>query len=149
MILRRRLRALRATSLIEVMVASVILIILLEALSLALSAGVRQAAHGRHVHEADGIAGAQLEQLIVAAANGPIGNGSHRYGADGREDADGYYRVRWVVEPERPVPFGARLRVFVNWNDGTERGISVQTYFVNDPTPAGTTGGGGRRRGRR
>lgn len=128
-------RSVRATSLIEVMVASSIFLIVLTSTTMAVSFGCRQAGHARRVHEADSIAAAQMEQLVRIAADGLPGPGSNRFDSSGRVDDEGLYRVSWTVENNRPIPDGARLQVVVRWTEDSERSIKLQTYLATAPVP--------------
>ena len=143
------MKTLRATSLIEVMIAASILLIVLTSTSMAIAFGVRHVGHTRRVAEAERIAAAQMESLLVdgrrtAAVVDPNGRfavprprnngGSQRFSADGRADDDGDYTATWTIQSDRPVVGGLRLHVEVSWQENGPRSLGLTTYFeVPDP----------------
>lgn len=143
----------RGSSLIEVMVASAILLAVLTATASAIAFGVGTIGHSRHVADAERIAAGQMEALIVEGHEqdpllDPFGRfaaprprniaGTQRFAADGRADAEGEYVAKWTVQENRPIVGGLRLRVDVSWREGgTPRSIGLTTYFViPDPCDA-------------
>ncbi len=138
-------RAVRGSSLIEVMVASSILLIVLTSTSMAIAFGVRHVGHTRRVAEAERIAASQMEALLIEGRrNAPLLDnsgrfatprprdtaGRQRFSADGRADKDGDYFAKWTIQLNKPVEGGLRLRVDVTWDEDGQRGIGLTTYFV-------------------
>lgn len=123
-------RALRATSLLEVMVASAILLAVLASATMAVGFGMRHIGHTRRLGEAERVAAMQLEELLIRNRRGPLPPaGTGRFDNDGRVDADGAYRMAWSLEPGQPVPEGARLSVEVSWDEDGRRAVTLRTYL--------------------
>ena len=152
----------RASSLLEVMVASAILLTILTSTASAVAFGVMHVGHSRRVAEAERIAAGQMEALIVEGrlavpTTDPFGRfnvptppsqrGSNRFSSDGRPQAAGDYLAQWTVEEDRPIVGGLRLHVKVDWEDrGARRSLGLTTYYVlPDPCdrPQGNNRGGG------
>ena len=121
----------RGTSLIEVMIASAILIVVLSSSAMAISFGVQQVGRSRRTADAERIAASHLEQLLIENRGRDIArSGTVVFAADGRVDGSGPYRSSWTVERRRPIPIGARLQVTVSWVDGGARKIGLATYLA-------------------
>lgn len=130
-------------SLLEVMVASAILIVVLSSAAMTIGFGVRQVGRSRRTADAERIAASHLEQLLIenrTRALAPAGRLT--FSADGRLDPAGPYHSEWTLERNRPVPNGSRLRVTVRWDDAGPRNIGLTTYLVPPPPPPSPFGPG-------
>lgn len=129
----RRTRSPRGFTLIEVMVASAILLVGIAAVVSALSISTRTAAHQRHVTQALHVTENLMEGLLLAnAGHATLDTGDHgpRWFNDVGEETDAAstYEVRWSVEANKPIEGMKRLTVTTRWKEeARERAVSLTT----------------------
>jgi type II secretory pathway pseudopilin PulG len=123
-------KALRAVTLIEVMVAGAILAIVLASTAGAMAFGFSTASHTRRVAAAERAAASHLEALMLEDERRPLpARGSVRLNEEGQQDPDGLFTSTWALDPNRPVPGAFRLAVEVTWSDGLARRLRLVTYL--------------------
>jgi prepilin-type N-terminal cleavage/methylation domain-containing protein len=114
--------AMKAFSLIEVMIASAMLGIGLAALMTAHGTAAGLSTHQERVTAALHLAEGQMENLLlrfpdssdlsVGAAHGPI-----TFSSAGQPTGTPFYSLSWTVSPG-PIPRTRRVDVTVNWTEG-------------------------------
>ena len=111
------------------MVAVGILGIVLGAAAASISQGTSFSRRARQSGEAERIASAHLEQLLLRHDQSPLpDSGEERFDEQGRISAAGRYRSRWFIVPNKPIRGAGRLEITVN-HDLDNTAVHFVTYL--------------------
>ena len=104
-------------SLIEVMVALLLLLIGISGILTIQLSSMKASAYSRHATEAIILAEDKMEELMTISA-ATIADGNDTVDSQGVDDVAGFYERSWVVEPTGPLN---TITVQVSWDEkGTE-----------------------------
>ena len=121
----------RAFSLIEIMIASTILLFGIAGIAGGLTNLSRTQEHQRHRALAATVAGNVIEELILQHDDETLvaGVSTGRYDGKGRLDSSGPYAVVRTVVDDNPMAGARRIDVTVNWNErGVAKSHALKTY---------------------
>ena len=119
------LRGSRGFTLLEVMIAMVILAVSLLGLAGLQMVSLNSNSLASQITEATTLAQDRLERLITTPfANLSGGGGGNVTGATGVT-----YNVQWTVNPDPPVGSRANVTVTVQWTQDTNHTVSIQSVI--------------------
>lgn len=126
----------RGVSLIEVLIASAILIIGLSGIAMGLTNLSRQQEHQRFLAGAHTVAGNAMEELVLRQDTNtlPPGTTTDQYDGKGRISASGPFIVTRTVTHNNPMPDGRMIEVRVQWDErGVAKEYKLKTYAYVPP----------------